>query len=78
MVVNKLSRSEATRYIKCCDIFSNVAPAHHLGKSMLFELLPVPNILEFIEKEHVIASTGELKKVENMTRLDFRNSESQK
>jgi hypothetical protein len=30
---------------------------------MLFELVPIPDVVEFIEREHLIPSTGEIKKV---------------
>ncbi|MGW8956770.1 DUF3102 domain-containing protein [Paenibacillus sp. NPDC055715] len=68
-----IDRTDASRYIKVCEKFSNDESSHHLGKQVLFELLSVPNTQEFIEKEHVIPSTGEQKTVNEMTVRELRN-----
>lgn len=61
-------RSEAVKYIKVYERFPNVETYLHLSKAILFELLPLENVEEFIAQDHFIPSTGEMKKVtDNMT-----------
>jgi hypothetical protein len=68
-----MDRTEASRFMKVYEQLWDVASAHHLSRGILFELLPIENKVEFLEIEHCIPSTGEVKKVENnMTVKELR------
>lgn len=67
----EIHQRQAQRFIKVFnELETNATPVSHLGIKMLYEIATMPD--EEREKEHVIPSTGETKKVNEMTSRELR------
>ncbi|MCG3412730.1 DUF3102 domain-containing protein [Staphylococcus massiliensis] len=69
-----MNRSQATKFIKVSDEFSNGSSTNHLGVNVLYEIATLP--VEERTKEHV-TSKGETKTPDEMTVRELRELKKQ-
>lgn len=69
-----MNRSQATKFIKVSDEFSNGSSTNHLGVNVLYEIATLP--VEERTKEHV-TSKGEVKTPDEMTQKELRELKKQ-
>ncbi|WP_419790713.1 DUF3102 domain-containing protein [Staphylococcus chromogenes] len=69
-----MNRSQATKFIKVSDEFSNGSLTNHLGVNVLYEIATLP--VEERTKEHV-TSKGEVKTPDEMTQKELRELKKQ-
>ncbi len=69
-----MNRSQATKFIKVSDEFSNGSLTNHLGVNVLYEIATLPE--EERTKEHT-TTKGEIKKPNEMTEKELRELKKQ-
>ena len=75
LVTMDFDRKTAHKFMQAAEQFSNVSTSRHLPVGKIFEMLSLPteiNRQDFIEKAHVVPSTGATKTVDEMTVRELR------
>jgi len=67
-----IDKYEASKYIKVQKKLAKLDICTTLNKRILFELLSVENVEEFVNQEHTIPSTGEVKTIDGMTVAELK------
>ncbi|MGE7426336.1 DUF3102 domain-containing protein [Staphylococcus capitis] len=69
-----LNKSQASKFIKVSEEFSEISPGKNLGLTVMYELATLPND---IREEPQELSNGEVKKPSDMTRKELENLKRQ-